>query len=62
MSVYPVANREDARSYIGFKHINGAAKWDSYAKAKFRSLIGTVTGGVSFSEIAARIGDNHDYG
>ena len=59
VSVYAVANREDARSYIGFKHINGAAKWDSYAKAKFAAEW-YREGGVSFSDIAARIGDNHD--
>ena len=59
VSVYGVANREDARSYIGFKHINGAAKWDSYAKAKFASEW-YLEGGVSFTEIAARIGDKHD--
>ena len=35
VSVYPVANRERARSFIGFKHINGPAKWDAYAKARF---------------------------
>ena len=35
VSVYRVARREDAWSFIGFKHINGAARWDSYAKATF---------------------------
>ncbi len=33
--IYRVASREDARFYIGFKHINGAAKWDSFAKARY---------------------------
>lgn len=59
VSVYRVANREAARSFIGFKHINGAAKWGSYAKAKF-AADWYRTGGVSLSEIAARIGDRHD--
>ena len=35
VSVYPVANRERARPLIGFKHINGPAKWDAYTKAQF---------------------------
>ena len=33
VSVYRVESRVDARSFIGFKHINGAAKWQSYAKS-----------------------------
>ncbi len=35
VTVYRVASREEAWPFIGFKHINGAAKWESYAKAKF---------------------------
>ena len=35
VSVYPVADRKQARAFIGFKHINGPAKWDAYAKARF---------------------------
>ena len=59
ISVYRVASREDARSFIGFKHINGAAKWDSYAKAKFAA--DWYRGGeVPLAEIAGRIGDRHD--
>ena len=59
VSVYRVASREDARSFIGFKHINGAAKWESYAKAKFAA--DWYRGGeISLSEIASRIGDKHD--
>ena len=59
VSVYPVASREEARSFIGFKHINGAAKWDSYAKAKF-AADWYRDGGDSLSKIADRIGDKHD--
>ena len=59
VSVYRVASREDARSFIGFKHINGAAKWDSYAKAKF-AADWYRDGSTSLSEIARRIGDRHD--
>ena len=59
IAVWRVHNRGDARSYIGFKHINGAAKWGSYAKAKFAAEW-YHDGESSFSEIAGRIGDRHD--
>lgn len=59
VSVYRVASREDARAYIGFKHINGAAKWESFAKAKF-AADWYRRGEVSLAEIAKKIGDGHD--
>ena len=59
IAVWRVRNRGDARAYIGFKHINGAAKWESYAKAKFAAEW-YHDGDTSFSEIADRIGDRHD--
>ena len=59
VSVYRVATRVDARSFIGFKHINGAAKWKSYAKARFAAEWYQDVG-VSLAEIAAQIGDKHD--
>ena len=59
VSVYRVASREDARSFIGFKHINGATKWESYAKAKF-AADWYRDGEISLSDIASRIGDKHD--
>ena len=59
VSVYRVASREDARSFIGFKHINGAAKWTSYAKAKF-AADWYQNGNVSLADIAGKIGDKHD--
>ena len=34
-----VNERKDAWKYIGFKHINGPAKWGSYAKAQYISQI-----------------------
>lgn len=58
VSVYRVAERDDARSFIGFKHINGAAKWDSYAKGKF-AADWYRHGGVTLEQIAERIGDAH---
>ena len=59
VSIYRVAARKDARSYIGFKHINGTAKWDSYAKARF-AVLWHQQGEIELDEIAARIGDKHD--
>ena len=62
VSVYPVANRERARSFIGFKHINGPAKWDAYAKARFASewYKEERSAGVDLAVIARAIGDKHD--
>ena len=59
VSVYRVAHRKDSWSFIGFKHINGAARWDSYAKAKFAAEWYRLDG-TSLDEIAQRIGDKHD--
>jgi hypothetical protein len=57
-------NREAARPFIAFKHINGPHRWDSYAKAKFAAdwyaaeKKSAKTG--LLSEIATKIGDDHD--
>lgn len=59
VSVYRVADRDAARSFIGFKHINGAAKWESYAKAKF-AADWYRAGSISLEEISEKIGDRHD--
>ncbi|MEC5383099.1 hypothetical protein VSX64_19925 [Aurantimonas sp. C2-6-R+9] len=59
VSVYRVPDRDSARSFIGFKHINGAAKWESYAKAKFAAEW-YKSGNVSLEEISEKIGDRHD--
>ena len=62
VSVYYVRDHEAARSFIGFKHINGPAKWDSYAKAQFAAdWYKSVRGqGVDLKSIANAIGDKHD--
>lgn len=62
---YILANRveteEDARAFIGFKHINGAQRWDAYAKARYvTDWYKSGQGNVSISEIAAKIGDNNN--
>ena len=59
VSVYRVPDRDAARSFIGFKHINGAAKWESYAKAKFAAEW-YKSGNVSLEEISEKIGHRHD--
>ena len=59
VTVYRVARRDDARSFVGFKHINGAAKWESYAKAKF-AADWYLKENVTLNDIAERIGDKHD--
>jgi hypothetical protein len=62
VTVYAVASPEEAREYIGFKHINGPHKWDAIAKARFaadwyRKEKGK---GITIDKIARRLGDGHD--
>ena len=59
VSVHHVKERADAREFIGFKHINGPAKWDSYAKAKFAAEW-HENNKLSLDDIASKIGDRHD--
>lgn len=59
VSVYYVTSREDARSFIGFKHINGPAKWDAYAKARFAAAWYKQSSGQDLETIAKAIGDKH---
>ena len=62
VSVYPVASRERARPFIGFKHINGPAKWDAYAKARFAAewYREEQSEGIDLADIAKAIGDRHN--
>ena len=53
-----VAKREDAWRYLGFKHVNGPAKWRSYAKAQYIAFVHNKTG-EKLEAIAAQIGDRH---
>lgn len=50
--------REAVWQYLGFKHVNGPAKWDSFAKAEY---IAEVHLGfkVPLEDIARQIGDKH---
>ena len=53
-----VNERKEAWKFIGFKHINGPAKWGSYAKAQYISLIKNEYH-ISLEQIASQIGDTH---
>lgn len=57
-----ISDRADARKFIGFKHINGPHKWDSYAKAKFAAewFRADRNTGITLRDIARRLGDRHD--
>lgn len=64
VSVYRVEHRNDARDFIGFKHINGAHRWDSIAKARYAaSWLNEERrkgdDGLTLREIARRMGDRH---
>lgn len=62
VTVYVVNDREDARDFIGFKHINGPHRWDSLAKARFAAewYRRERDQGVTLRDIARRLGDRHD--
>lgn len=62
ITVYAVHKREEARDFIGFKHINGPHRWDALAKARFAAdWFKSERGeGASLADIARRLGDRHD--
>jgi hypothetical protein len=62
VTVYAVASPDQAREYIGFKHINGPHKWDAIAKARFAAdwYRKERNSGVTIETIARRLGDGHD--
>ena len=51
-------DRESIWQYIGFKHVNGPAKWGSYAKAQYIAEVRKKFG-VSLEKIAEQIGDRN---
>ena len=53
-----VESRKQARDFIGFKHVNGAFKWDSYAKARFAHA--WLKDGDDIDEVSRRLGDGHN--
>ncbi len=62
VTVYAVANPDQARDFIGFKHINGPHKWDAIAKARFAAdwYRKEKDSGLTIEKIARRLGDRHD--
>ena len=49
---------KDAWRYLGFKHVNGPAKWSSYAKSRYIADIHRNFG-IKLEDIAKQIGDTH---
>jgi hypothetical protein len=59
--VFRVGKVEDARAFIGFKHINGPQRWDAYAKARYvTDWYKSSRGTVDVDAIAAKMGDNNN--
>ena len=54
-----LSTREDAWRYLGFKHVNGPAKWGSYAKSQYIANVHRNFD-VPLDEIARQIGDTHN--
>ena len=50
--------RRDTWNYIGFKHVNGPAKWSSYAKSQYIAKVHREFD-VPLEDIAMQIGDTH---
>jgi len=53
-----ISNHRDSWRYLGFKHVNGPAKWSSYAKANYIAEVHR-TYQIPLSDIANQIGDRH---
>ncbi|SEQ49287.1 hypothetical protein SAMN05216548_10535 [Faunimonas pinastri] len=68
VSVYRVVSQDEARTLIGFKHINGPQAWDAHAKGIYaarwlddeRRKREEGRQGLSLSEIARSMGDKND--
>ena len=54
-----LSTRKKAWRYLGFKHVNGPAKWGSYAKSKYIADVHRNYG-KPLDEIARQIGDTHN--
>lgn len=53
-----MADRQESWRFLGFKHVNGPAKWTSYAKAAYIAQVHRKFK-VKLDEIAEQIGDRH---
>ena len=54
-----LSTREGAWRYLGFKHVNGPAKWGSYSKSKYIADVHRNYR-ISLDDIAKQIGDTHN--
>lgn len=52
-------DRKESWRYLGFKHVNGPAKWTSFAKAKYIADVHREYD-VPLVDIASQIGDGHN--
>jgi hypothetical protein len=61
VTVFRVASETEARAYIGFKHINGPHRWESYAKATFVTdwYKSERSKGLTVDQIADNLGDDN---
>lgn len=50
--------RRSAWRYLGFKHVNGPAKWSSYAKSRYIADV-HKNFDITLEDIASQIGDTH---
>ena len=53
-----IRTRRDAWRYLGFKHVNGPAKWSSYAKSQYIADVHRNFN-IGLEDIARQIGDTH---
>ncbi|APM19230.1 ParB N-terminal domain-containing protein [Klebsiella pneumoniae] len=62
VAVYLVKNESEARSFIGFKHVNGPHKWDSFAKAQFayKWFVNERHTGLTIDDITKKLGDSNN--
>src|SRR5205085_1847288 len=52
------STREESWRYMGFRHVNGPARWGSYAKAEYVRKVRSEYK-IPLGEIARTIGDRH---
>ncbi len=53
-----LGSRQEAWRYLGFKHVNGPAKWSSYAKSQYIADVHRNFE-IGLEDIARQIGDTH---
>ena len=58
LPIIRVEHRQDVWRFLGFKHVNGPAKWGSFAKAQYIAFVHKTTK-VTLDSIALQIGDKH---